>query len=199
MVNPTHEDALDEVRRGLTDGLGADVSIEAVGTPAAFELAVSLARPGGHIANIGVHGEPATLHLETLWIKDVTITTGLVDTFSTPTFLKLLAGHQLDASNFATHTSRSTSSSRPTTCSHARRTPARSRSCCTASKSGSHGTRTYPFANSTPTNVAPIAARSATPASAPPRAGRRRASITCPSAPMPETATRTSLTASVVT
>ena len=64
---------------------------------------MSLARAGGHIANIGVHGKPATLHLETLWIKDVTITTGLVDTYSTPTFLKLLAGHQLDASAFATH------------------------------------------------------------------------------------------------
>ena len=102
VVNPTHEDALAAVRH-VTDGLGADVSIEAVGTPAAFELAVSLARAGGHIANIGVHGEPATLHLETLWIKDVTITTGLVDTSSTPTFLKLLAGHQLEASNFATH------------------------------------------------------------------------------------------------
>ena len=102
VVNPTHEDALAVVRH-VTDGLGADVSIEAVGTPAAFELTVSLARAGGHIANIGVHGEPATLHLETLWIKDVTITTGLVDTSSTPTFLKLLAGHQLDASNFATH------------------------------------------------------------------------------------------------
>ena len=102
VVNPAHEDALAAVRH-VTDGLGADVSMEAVGTPAAFELAVSLARAGGHIANIGVHGEPATLHLETLWIKDVTITTGLVDTSSTPTFLKLLAGHQLDASKFATH------------------------------------------------------------------------------------------------
>jgi alcohol dehydrogenase len=102
VVNPTTENAL-EVVQGLTDGLGADVSIEAVGTPAAFELTVSLARAGGHIANIGVHGEPATLHLETLWIKDVTITTGLVDTFSTPTFLKLLSGHQLDAGKLATH------------------------------------------------------------------------------------------------
>lgn len=102
VVDPTHEDAR-EIVRELTGGLGADVSIEAVGTPAAFELTVSLARPGGRIANIGVHGEPATLHLEELWIKDVTITTGLVDTFSTPTFLKLLAGHQLDAGRFVTH------------------------------------------------------------------------------------------------
>jgi alcohol dehydrogenase len=102
VVNPSNEDPL-EVVRGLTGGLGADVSIEAVGTPAAFELTVSLARAGGHIANIGVHGKPATLHLEELWIKDVTITTGLVDTFSTPTFLKLLEGHQFDASRFVTH------------------------------------------------------------------------------------------------
>jgi alcohol dehydrogenase len=102
VVNPATEDPRGVVR-ALTGGLGADVAIEAVGTPAAFELTVSLARPGGHIANIGVHGEPATLHLEELWIKDVTITTGLVDTFSTPTFLKLLQGHQLDAGRFVTH------------------------------------------------------------------------------------------------
>jgi len=102
IVNPANEKPL-EVVQSLTGGLGADVAIEAVGTPAAFELTVSLARPGGHIANIGVHGEPATLHLEELWIKDVTITTGLVDTSSTPTFLKLLAGHQLDAGRFVTH------------------------------------------------------------------------------------------------
>ncbi len=50
-----------------------------------------------------MHGEPATLHLEELWIKDVTITTGLVDTSSTPTFLKLLAGRQVDAGRFVTH------------------------------------------------------------------------------------------------
>jgi len=62
---------------------------------------VSLARPGGHIANIGVHGKPATLHLEELWIKDVTITTGLVDTYSTPT-LSPLVGHQLDVGRFVT-------------------------------------------------------------------------------------------------
>ncbi|HVJ98898.1 MAG TPA: zinc-dependent alcohol dehydrogenase family protein [Acidimicrobiia bacterium] len=102
VVNPGREDAVAIVRE-LTDGLGADVAIEAVGTPEAFELTVKLARQGGHIANIGVHGKPATLHLEELWSKDVTITTGLVDTYSTPTFLRLLAGHQLDANKFATH------------------------------------------------------------------------------------------------
>ena len=102
VVNNDREDPL-EVVRSLTDGLGADVAIEAVGVPATFELAAELIRPGGRVANIGVHGEPATLHLETLWIKDVTITTGLVDTYSTPTLLKLTTSHQVDASRFATH------------------------------------------------------------------------------------------------
>ena len=78
---------------------------------------MSLARPGGHIANIGVHGASATLHLETLWIKDVTITTGLVDTFSTPTFLKLLADINSTQARSRRTTSHSTSSSRRTTCS----------------------------------------------------------------------------------
>ena len=71
--------------------------------PATFELAAALARPGGHIANIGVHGEPVTLHLEELWIKNVTITTGLVDTYSTPTLLRLAQNRQVDVDKFVTH------------------------------------------------------------------------------------------------
>src|SRR3546814_1352535 len=63
-----------------------------------FELATTLVRPGGHVANVGVHGQPAALHLEELWSKDVTITTGLVDTFSTPTLLKLVTSRQMDRS-----------------------------------------------------------------------------------------------------
>ena len=102
VVNNSREDA-DAIVAELTGGLGADVSIEAVGVPATFELAVRLARPGGHIANIGVHGEPATLHLEELWSRDVTITTGLVDTYTTPTLLRLVTSQQLDAARFVTH------------------------------------------------------------------------------------------------
>jgi len=87
----------------LTEGLGADVVVEAVGVPETFELCTKLVRPGGHVANIGVHGKPATLHLEDLWIRNVTITTGLVDTYSTPTLLRMLASGRLDASRFITH------------------------------------------------------------------------------------------------
>jgi alcohol dehydrogenase len=101
-VNNSRENALAAIR-DLTRRLGADVAIEAVGTPASFELAVSLARPGGRIANIGVHGEPVTLHLEEQWIRDITITTGLVDTSSTPTLLHLLTTGQIDAKPFITH------------------------------------------------------------------------------------------------
>lgn len=92
-----------EVVDTLTAGLGADVAMEAVGVPAAFELATRLIRAGGHVANIGVHGEPSTLHLEELWIKNVTITTGLVDTYSTPTLLSLVANDTLPAGKFVTH------------------------------------------------------------------------------------------------
>jgi alcohol dehydrogenase len=87
----------------LTGGAGADVAIEAVGVPGSFELCTELVRPGGHVANVGVHGEPATLHLETLWIKDVTITTGLVDTRTTPLLLRLLSEGRLDVSTLCTH------------------------------------------------------------------------------------------------
>jgi alcohol dehydrogenase len=64
---------------------------------------VRLARPGGRIANIGVHGSAAVLHLEEQWARDITITTGLVDASSTPTLMRLVASGQLDAARFVTH------------------------------------------------------------------------------------------------
>jgi alcohol dehydrogenase len=102
-INNGREDAIAIIKE-MTGGLGADVSMEAVGVPATFELAAALVRPGGRIANIGVHGEPATLHLEELWIKNVTITTGLVDTYSTPTLIKLIESGMINPSPLVTHT-----------------------------------------------------------------------------------------------
>jgi alcohol dehydrogenase len=101
-VNDSREDPMTLIK-SLTGRLGADVAIEAVGTAATFELAVRLARPGGRIANIGVHGGAALLHLEKEWSRDITITTGLVDASSTPTLMRLVASGQLDAARFVTH------------------------------------------------------------------------------------------------
>ncbi len=101
-IDNSSENAVEKVKE-LTDELGVDVAIEAVGIPETFELCTEIVRPGGRVANVGVHGQPATLHLETLWIKSITITTGLVDTFSTPTLLKLVAEGRLDPTPFATH------------------------------------------------------------------------------------------------
>jgi len=105
-VNNSREDPLRVIRDltgDLAGRLGADVSIEAVGVPETFELAVSLVRPGGRIANIGVHGAPVTLNLQDQWIRDITITTGLVDTYSTPTLLNLVARGQINVKPFITH------------------------------------------------------------------------------------------------
>jgi alcohol dehydrogenase len=101
-INNGREDVLAAVLE-LTEGQGADVVVEAVGMPETFELCTALVRPGGRVANVGVHGHSATLHLETLWIKDITITTGLVDTFTTPRLLQLIAAGRLDPTLFATH------------------------------------------------------------------------------------------------
>ncbi len=101
------------VRSGVEDvkarvsqltGDGVDVAIEAVGIPATFELCADLVKPGGRIANIGVHGKPATLHLERLWAHNVTITTRLVDTVTVPQLLKLIRAKRFDPTLFATHT-----------------------------------------------------------------------------------------------
>jgi alcohol dehydrogenase len=102
LVTTPDRDVLSIVH-AITDGLGADVVIEAVGIPQTFELCTTLVRPGGHVANVGVHGKPATLHLEDLWIRNVTITTGLVDTYTTPDLLGMLAAGQLEVDSMITH------------------------------------------------------------------------------------------------
>ncbi|WP_054814912.1 zinc-dependent alcohol dehydrogenase family protein [Nocardia arizonensis] len=89
--------------RSMTDGFGVDVAIEAVGVPTTFEACTQIVRPGGTVANVGVHGAPAELRLQDLWIHDVTITTGLVSTSTTPMLLNLVAQNKLEAERFATH------------------------------------------------------------------------------------------------
>ena len=74
-----------------TDGAGVDVSIEAVGTPQTLTMALDLVRPGGHVANVGVHGQAVTLNMAELWIRNITISMGLVNASTTPMLLKLVA------------------------------------------------------------------------------------------------------------
>jgi len=88
---------------GLTDGQGVDVAIEAVGIPATFSMCTEIVRPGGNVANVGVHGKPVELHMEDLWIKNISISMGLVNANTTPMLLKLVAQKKLPAEKFATH------------------------------------------------------------------------------------------------
>ncbi|UZN48436.1 Alcohol dehydrogenase [Cupriavidus sp. H18C1] len=101
-IRNSEADPVEEVMR-LTDGLGADCVVEAVGIPATFELCEELVAPGGTIANVGVHGVKADLHLERLWDRNVTITTRLVDTVSTPMLLKAVGAGKLDPARLITH------------------------------------------------------------------------------------------------
>jgi alcohol dehydrogenase len=87
----------------LTDGWGVDVAVEAVGIPATFEMATQIVRPGGHVANVGVHGKPVQLRLQDLWIHNITISMGLVNTNTTPMLLKLVTEGKLSVDKFITH------------------------------------------------------------------------------------------------
>jgi len=93
-----------EAVKAMTDGLGVDVAIEAVGYPETLRTAAALVRPGGTIANIGVHGAPVELPMEELWIQNVTLTMGLVDTVSIPTLLTMVASGRIPAEKMGTHT-----------------------------------------------------------------------------------------------
>jgi alcohol dehydrogenase len=101
-VNSANGNAVEEIMK-LTNGKGVDVVIEAVGFPATFALCQEIVAAGGHIANVGVHGKSVELHLEKLWIHNITITTGLVDTNSTPMLLKTVVSGKLEPKKLITH------------------------------------------------------------------------------------------------
>jgi alcohol dehydrogenase len=102
VVNSTDGNAVDTIMK-MTGGRGVDTAIEAVGIPATFELCEKIVAPGGVIANIGVHGTKVDLHLENLWDRNITITTRLVDTVSTPMLLNSLRSHKIDPKLLITH------------------------------------------------------------------------------------------------
>ncbi|MFV0432997.1 MAG: zinc-dependent alcohol dehydrogenase family protein [Leucobacter sp.] len=101
-VNSGDADWKDQVL-ALTDGLGVDVAIEAVGIPDTFTGATQIVRPGGTVANVGVHGKPVELAINELWISDIAITMGLVSTSTLGMLLKMVAEKKLPADKFVTH------------------------------------------------------------------------------------------------
>jgi alcohol dehydrogenase len=101
-INDAEGQAIQSVL-GLTSGEGVDVAVEAVGTPEAFDTCQSILAPGGRLANVGVHGKPASLHLEKLWDRNITLTTRLVDTATTPMLLKVVQSGKLQPATLATH------------------------------------------------------------------------------------------------
>lgn len=102
VINSTAGTAVRRVLE-MTAGAGVDVAIEAVGVPATFDICQAIIAPGGRIANVGVHGAPVELHLEKLWDRNITMTTRLVDTITTPMLLKTVQSGRLQPGRLVTH------------------------------------------------------------------------------------------------
>ncbi|MEO6489747.1 MAG: zinc-dependent alcohol dehydrogenase family protein [Ferruginibacter sp.] len=100
-INSEKEDAVKRIMSETKDGV--DVSIEAVGLPTTFDICQNIVRPGGHVANIGVHGHSVNLEIQNLWIKNITITMGLVNTNTTPMLLKTVSSGKIDPGKLITH------------------------------------------------------------------------------------------------
>jgi len=101
-VSPGADDWKEQVL-ALTDGFGVDVAVEAVGVPTTFDMCTQIARPGGSVANVGVHGQAVQLDLQNLWIKNINISMGLVNTTTLGMLLKLVAQEKLPVEKFVTH------------------------------------------------------------------------------------------------
>jgi alcohol dehydrogenase len=102
VVNSADGKAVEKIME-LTDGKGVDVAMEAVGIRATFDICQEIVKPGGHIANVGVHGKSVEFHIEKLWIRNITLTTGLVNTTSTPMLLKTVQSNKLKPEQLITH------------------------------------------------------------------------------------------------
>lgn len=101
-VNSGDENAVDKIME-LTNGKGVDVSIEAVGVPATFDICQDIVKAGGQVAVVGVHGTSVDFKLEELWIKNITMTTGLVDTYTIPMLMKTVGSGELEPDQLITH------------------------------------------------------------------------------------------------
>ena len=100
-INTANEDAVKKIMSETKDGV--DVAIEAVGMPATFDICQGIVRPGGHLANIGVHGESVDLQIQNLWIRNITLTMGLVNTNTAPMLLKTVSSGKIDPNKLITH------------------------------------------------------------------------------------------------
>lgn len=87
----------------LTDGRGVDVAIECVGYPATFDVCQKIISIGEHVANVGVHGKPVSFDIQDLWIKNITLSTGLVNANTTEMLLNVLKSGKIDATKLVTH------------------------------------------------------------------------------------------------
>lgn len=87
----------------LTNNRGVDVAVEAIGIPSSFDICQAIVTAGGHIANVGVHGKPVQLNLDKLWSQNITLTTRLVDTVTTPMLIKTVLSGKLQAKQLITH------------------------------------------------------------------------------------------------
>jgi alcohol dehydrogenase len=101
IINSGKEDAITKIMSETKDGV--DVAIEAVGVPATFDICQRIIRPGGHIANVGVHGKSVDFQLQDLWIKNITLRTGLVNTNTTPMLLKTVVSGKIHPNKLITH------------------------------------------------------------------------------------------------
>jgi alcohol dehydrogenase len=101
IINSEKEDAINEILNGTGDGV--DVAIEAVGIPASFDVCQNIIKPGGHIAVVGVHGHSVDFQIQRLWIQNITLTTGLVNTNTTPMLLKTVSSGKLSPEKLITH------------------------------------------------------------------------------------------------
>lgn len=101
LINSSGSDTLEQIMALTKDGV--DVAIEAVGIPQTFDICQQVVRPGGHVANVGVHGTKVDLQLQDLWIKNITLTTGLVNTNTTPMLLKTVTSGKLKPESLITH------------------------------------------------------------------------------------------------
>jgi alcohol dehydrogenase len=102
LINSSDGNAVQHVME-LTRGEGVDVAIEAVGLPPTFDICAGIVGAGGHLANIGVHGKPVLLHMEKLWDRNLTLTTRLVDTVTTPMLIKAFQSGSIQPGKLVTH------------------------------------------------------------------------------------------------
>lgn len=101
-INPSEVELTDKINE-ITNNEGANVVIDAVGTPQTFEISVDVASPAGYVVTLGFDSTPSSIPLMPITKKELTIVGSRLQTNQFKHVIELINTKKLTHNGLVTH------------------------------------------------------------------------------------------------